>query len=71
VNKSIQDLFNDAVRLVDQDQFEDAIKSLQPIINLKALLASAIVQRGRCHWEMHRWKEAKEDFDTGLQPSGQ
>lgn len=67
MNKSIQDLFNDAVRLVDQDQFEDAIKSLQPIINLKALLASAIVQRGRCHWEMHRWKEAKEDFDTGLQ----
>lgn len=66
MSRSIQDLFNEAVRLVEADKFDDAIKSLQPVIDLKPLLANALVQRGRCHWEMHRWEEAKNDFETGL-----
>lgn len=66
MNKSIQDLFNDAVRQVEADQYDEAIKSLEPIIQLYPLMVSALVQRGRCHWEMHRWDKSMKDFDLSL-----
>jgi hypothetical protein len=67
VNKSIQDLFNDSVRLVESNKFDEAIPNLDTIIRLHSLVVSALIQRGRCHWEMHRWDKSIKDFELALQ----
>lgn len=46
MSKSIQDLFNDAVRQVEADQYDEAIKSLEPIIQLYPLMVNALLQCG-------------------------
>ncbi len=66
MSKSIQDLFNEAVHLFDKDKFNEGIESLNPIINLYDLVHLSFIQRGRAHWEMHRWDEAMRDFEMGL-----
>lgn len=66
MSKSIQDLFNEAVHLFDKDKYDEGIESLNPIINLYDLLHLSYIQRGRAHWEMHRWPEAMKDFEMGL-----
>jgi hypothetical protein len=74
-NRSIQDLFNESVNLVNADKFDEAIPSLETILKLHPLVTSAYVQRGRVHWEMHRWDKAMQDFQMALrldpdQPDG-
>jgi len=63
VSKSIQDLFNDSVHLVDKDKFDEAVHNLDIIIKLHSLVASAYSLRGRVHWEMNRWDKALHDFE--------
>lgn len=67
MSKSIQDLFNESVRLVMDDKFDEAIPNLDTIIKLHSLVVSALIQRGRCHWEMHRWDQSIKDFQSALQ----
>lgn len=52
------------VNLSNNDQFDEAIGHFEKVIELKNALTQAIIQRGRCHWEMRRWKEAEQDFLT-------
>ena len=66
VSKSIQDLFNEAVELVNNDQFDRAITNLDDIVKLYPLLVNGLVQRGRAHWEMRRWEKALRDFQLAL-----
>jgi len=66
MSKSVSDIYNDAVKQADADQFEEAIETLKPITELTPLLRAAYTQRGRCHWEMHRWREARESFETAV-----
>ena len=66
MSKSIQDLFNEAIHLFDKDKYDEGIQSLNPIINLYELIHLSYIQRGRAHWEMHRWDEAVQDFEMGL-----
>lgn len=71
MNKSIQDLFNDAVHLVEKDKFDEAVHNLDIIVKLHPLLVSAYIQRGRAHWEMHRWDAALRDFEAALKLDGE
>ena len=64
--KSIQDLFNDSIHLVEKDKFDEAIHNLDIIVKLRPLVVSALIQRGRAHWEMRRWDEALKDFEAAL-----
>ena len=66
MSKSVSDIYNDAVKQADADQFEEAIETLKPVTELTPLLRAAYTQRGRCHWEMHRWDEARESFETAV-----
>lgn len=66
MSKSIQDLFNEAVHLFDKDKFDEGIESLNPVINLYDLVHLSFTQRGRAHWEMHRWDKALHDFEMSI-----
>lgn len=67
MSKSVQDLFNESVHLVDADKFDEAIPNLETILKLHPLVTAAYVHRGRVHWEMHRWDKAMQDFKMALQ----
>ena len=66
MSRSIQDLFNESVHLVNQDKFDEAIANLNVITKLHPLVVDAYLQRGRAHWEMRRWGEALKNFETAL-----
>lgn len=48
--------------LVNQTKYPEAIEVFNDMINITPNLSQAMVQRGRCHWEMVRWEEALRDF---------
>jgi len=50
------------VNLANEDNFDEAVKKLDPLADLHQHMAQVLVQRGRCHWEMRRWDKANEDF---------
>ena len=66
MSKSIQDLFNEAVKFVEQDRYNEAVYNLDDIVKLYPLLVNGLIQRGRSHWEMHRWDKAIKDFELAL-----
>ena len=66
VSKSIQDLFNEAVKLFDEDKFDEGLERLDPIVNLYDLIHLSFIQKGRANWEMHRWDQAMKDFEVAL-----
>lgn len=55
-----------AVNLANDDKFDEAIPHFNKVIDLKTTIAQAIIQRGRCQWEMRRWVEAEQDFLDAL-----
>lgn len=69
--QSIHDManhvFNEAIKRANADQFDEAAAVYGNIIDLKVALSNAYHQRGRCHWEMHRWEEALHDFKSACQ----
>lgn len=64
--KSLNDIYQDGLKLLEQDKCDEAIPLFNDIIKLRPLLAGAYVQRGRCHWEMRRWDLARPDFANCL-----
>ena len=52
------------VNVSNEDRFDEAITHFEKIIDLSNALTQAVIQRGRCHWEMRRWGEAERDFLT-------
>lgn len=54
------------VNLTNNDKFDEALPHFNKVIDLKTTIAQAIIQRGRCHWEMRRWVEAERDFLSAL-----
>ena len=66
MSKSIQDIYQTGLKLLEESKFDEAIPHFETIIELRQLLAGAYIQRGRAHWEMHRWDKALLDFETCL-----
>ena len=64
--KSLNDLYQDGLNLLQEDKFDEAIPIFNDLTKVRPLVAGAYVQRGRCHWEMHRWDLALPDFETCL-----
>jgi len=55
-------LLQSGVNLANEDKFDEAVLKFDPILELHQPMIQALVQRGRAHWEMRRWKKATEDF---------
>lgn len=55
-------LLQSGVNLANEDNFDEAVKKLDPLADLHQSMVQALIQRGRCHWEMRRWDKANEDF---------
>jgi len=60
-------VFNEAIKRTNEDKFDEAAAVYGNIIDLHPALTAAYMQRGRCHWEMHRWDEALKDFEAAYQ----
>ena len=52
------------VNLSNEDKFDEAVKRFDPLVELYQPMIQALIQRGRCHWEMRRWEEAMVDFQN-------
>lgn len=50
------------VNLSNEDKFDEAIAKFDDLIELYNPMVQALIQRGRCHWEMRRWELAQADF---------
>jgi len=50
------------VNLSNEDKFDPAIAQFDELIELYNPMVQALIQRGRCHWEMRRWELAQADF---------
>lgn len=62
-------LLNEGVSKSDVDDFDGAIKYFDEIVEAADCLVNALIQRGRCHWEMKRWDISAPDFNTALRMS--
>lgn len=60
-------VFNEAIKRANADQFDEAIGVYGNLTDLAPAISAAFSQRGRCHWEMHRWYQAKRDFEKAVQ----
>jgi len=49
-----------------QDKFDEAANVFGNIADCIGFVTASIVQRGRCHWEMHRWPLARRDFSFAV-----
>jgi hypothetical protein len=56
-------VFNEAIKRANADKFDEAVGIYGNIIDLRSALTAAYQQRGRCHWEMNRWADARKDFE--------
>lgn len=59
-------ILSEAAKRTKEDNFDDAAAIYGNIIDLLPAMAPSLVQRGRCHWEMHRWEEALKDFELAV-----
>lgn len=66
MNRSLKDIYQNGLKLLENDKYEEAIPEFETLINLRQMVAGAYIQRGRCHWEMHRWAQAQSDFNDCL-----
>ena len=66
MSRSLQDIYQTGLKLLEESKFDEAVPHFETIIELRQLLAGAYIQRGRAHWEMHRWDKAYEDFNKAL-----
>lgn len=68
--KTIHDManfiFNEAIKRANSDQFDEAVGIYGNILDLAHIVPVAYSQRGRCHWEMRRWFQAKQDFEESI-----
>ena len=46
-----------------QGKYDESIAILENIHEVVPVLTAAVLQMGRCHWEMHRWEDARKFFD--------
>lgn len=66
MSRSLQEMFKDALSCMENDKFDDALPNLNTIIDLRPILVASYVQRGRVNWEMHRWDQARADFNEAF-----
>jgi ADP-heptose:LPS heptosyltransferase len=66
VSKSIQDIFKESLEMLDKDKFDECIPGFTKLIDMHPLIVASYIQRGRAHWEMHRWDLAQADFEKAL-----
>ena len=59
-------ILNEGIKKSDADDFDGAIKDFHEIAEVLDCVANAIIQRGRCNWEMKRWDIAHPDFKVAL-----
>lgn len=58
----IEAVFNQGKALANEDRFDEAVDAFNSVVDCIGTVTSAVVQRGRCHWEMRRWSSARKDF---------
>ena len=66
MSKSIQDIFKESLEMLDKDKFDECIPGFTKLIDMHPLIVASYIQRGRAHWEMHRWDLAQADFEKAL-----
>lgn len=59
-------VLKDGVDQTNEDKFDESIPFFDQVTSLTDILVQGYIQRGRAHWEMHRWSEAEQDFKTAL-----
>lgn len=59
-------IFSEATKRANADNFDEAIGVYNNILDIAHTVPIAYSQRGRCHWEMRRWFQAKQDFEESV-----
>lgn len=58
-----QRVYKTGLEAANSGKYDDAIGYLENLTALLPAFGAATLQTGRCHWEMHRWEQAKKFFD--------
>jgi hypothetical protein len=66
IKEQIVKVLKEGVDNTNTDKFDEAIPYFDDILGLKEIMVQTFIQRGRSHWEMHRWELAAKDFKTAL-----
>jgi len=59
-------IFSEATKRANADNFDEAVGVYNNILDIAHAIPVAYSQRGRCHWEMRRWFQAKKDFEESV-----
>lgn len=66
IKEQIVKILKQGVDLSNEDKFDESIPYFDDILGLREIMVQTYIQRGRIHWEMHRWTKAEHDFKTAL-----
>jgi len=62
----VDTVFKHGMKLAEENKFDEAVNAFTNITDCVGLVTGAIVQRGRCHWEMRRWVAARTNFNFAV-----
>ncbi len=58
-----QRVYKTGLEAANSGKYDEAIGILENLNMLLPAFGASMLQTGRCHWEMHRWEQAKKFFD--------
>lgn len=58
-----QRVYKTGIDAANSGKYDEAIGYLENLTTLLPAFGASVLQTGRCHWEMHRWEQAKKYFD--------
>lgn len=62
----IQSIYKQGFDAAEKGNYDEAIALLENINITLPVITAAQLQAGRCHWEMHRWDQARKYFATAV-----
>lgn len=62
-----QHVYKKGTEAADAGKYDEAISILNNINATLPVMTAAQLQAGRCHWEMHRWDQARRHFMAAAQ----
>ena len=63
IKEQIVKVLKDGVDRTNEDKFDESIPYFDQVVSLTDILIQGYIQRGRSHWEMHRWEPARKYFE--------
>ena len=65
-----QVIYKTGFEAAEQGKYDEAISILNNVHLALPIVTAVELQMGRCHWEMHRWEQARKHFEaaTRLEP---